>query len=196
MENVKEEGIEPSEDQPVSDVESEPDKLESSKEDTPEVETPKEAPKKPGRPAAKKPVVAPEASTEPEAPRLEPTVTDDAKLETEEEDYLRQYQYRKNTKPGSKGSDPQPGSRAAIMKAKLLKQEKVRIMVFRPKGESRDMFHTVNLNGYRLDFPKQQYLTLPQQITDTIEESQASTDEALERQLITGNEDKEAKLQM
>ena len=97
----------------------------------------------------------------------------------EEGDYLRKYQYRKGTVRGSVNSDPQPGSKAAAMKARLLKQEVVSIFVPRTDGESPSILGTVNLNGYRLDFPKQAYINLPMQVAKVLMGSLAQTEEAI-----------------
>ena len=107
------------------------------------------------------------------------------------EDYLRQYQYRKDTVLGSPQSDPQPGSKAERMKKALLKQPRVRIIVPRPQGE-KNIEHSVTLNGYRLDFPKNQYLDLPQQIADVIMNAQQQTEAAIARGQIAGDARKES----
>lgn len=99
---------------------------------------------------------------------------------TEEvEDYLRQYQYRKGTVPGSPESDPQPGSKAEVMKRKLLRQRRVRTIILRAMGEHKSIKSSVTLNGYRLDFPKNRYLDLPEQISQIIIDSQQQTEEAI-----------------
>ena len=122
--------------------------------------------------------------TEPEAP----------KGVSEGGDYLRQYQYRKQTKFGSKESDPRPDSKAATMKAKLLKQRRVRVLVPRRDGESKNIPQSVTINGYRLDFPKGVYVEVPEQIADMITESFNQTQEAIQTREIAGNSDKEAAL--
>jgi len=123
----------------------------------------------------------------------EEETTDEVEEELKEEgpvDYLRQYQVRKGAVMGSKKSDPQPGSKAEIIKAKLLAQPKVRILIPREKKESKTFLATVNLNGYRLDFPKQAYVDVPSQVADVLMQSQEQTDMALERDLISASEDK------
>lgn len=107
------------------------------------------------------------------------------------EDYLRPYQYRKGTLLGSPESDPQVGSKAELMKKALLKQPRVRILIPRPQGE-KNIEHSVTLNGYRLDLPKNQYLELPQQIADVIMDSQQQTEAAISRGQIAGDARKEA----
>ena len=105
---------------------------------------------------------------------------DDKDLEPEAKgDYLRQYQIRKNAKPGSLKSDPQKGSKAEAMKAHLLAQPTRTILVNRPDGEDKKSVGTVNLNGYRLDFPKEVYLELPVQVADVIQDSQGQTRKAI-----------------
>jgi len=112
----------------------------------------------------------------------------------EPEDYLRQYQYRQNTIPGSKESDPIEGSRAAVMKEILLKQPKTRIIVMRGIREDSSIKQSVTLNGYRLDFPKQVYIEVPEQIAKIIMESQEQTDQAIARDQIGGDKKKEEAL--
>lgn len=109
----------------------------------------------------------------------------------EPDDYLRQYQYRKATVKGSKASDPQPGSKAEIMKAELLRQPRIRMLIPRPFGEDKGILHTVNLNGYRLDFPKGAYVDMPEQIANVLAESLDQTNAALEFKRIDGNQSKE-----
>src|SRR3990167_8671475 len=100
---------------------------------------------------------------EEEEPRLESS-EETSHAQKEAGDYLRQYQYRKQTKFGSPDSDPQPGSKAEIMKAVLLKQPRVRIYINRDPGEDPSVKKSVNINGYRLDLPKATYIELPKQI--------------------------------
>ena len=109
-------------------------------------------------------------------------------------DYLRQFQYRKRTKPGSKQSDPAPGSKAELMKERLLKQDKVRVYIPRQNNEGRNVKLSVNLNGYRLDLPKQTYVEVPKQVAEVIIESQRQTDDAIERMQILPESDKEKAL--
>lgn len=107
------------------------------------------------------------------------------------EDYLRRYQYRKQTVPGSVDSDPPKGSKAETMKASLLSQEKVRIIIPRVGGEDPTVKLSVTLNGYRLDLPKQAYVELPQQIAEIIMDSLNQTDAAILRGQISGSRSKE-----
>lgn len=107
------------------------------------------------------------------------------------EDYLRQYQYRKQTVFGSKDSDPQPGSKSDIMKKHLLASPRVRMFIPRPEGEDKSILQSVTLNGYRLDLPKNAYIELPEQIFNVLKESLAQTEIALDQNRISGNKQKE-----
>lgn len=140
-------------------------------------------------PETEKEEEAPSASEEEVEPKLESSETEAPAPVVE--DYLRQYQYRKDTKPGSIDSDPQPGSKAAIMKAKLLAQHRVRIIIPRGQGEPKSIDHSVNLNGYRLDFPKNVYIDMPTQIADVIMDSQQQTEAAIVKGQISGDKSKE-----
>ena len=119
---------------------------------------------------------------EPEPARLVPQ--DESKLEAPapavaevpkaDPDYLRQYQYKSvNNVPtvGSRLTDPDPGSKAELMKKHLLSQEKVNIFI--PKAETEDpkIKLSVTLNGYRLDLPKNVYLQVPFNVAEVIRES-------------------------
>lgn len=115
-------------------------------------------------------------------------------VEEEPEDYLRQYQYRQGAEPGSEASDPQPGSKAEVMKKKLLKQPRISTFIPRPPGEDPDIYQSVTLNDYRLDLPKDTYLELPKQVAETIRESHKQQAVALRQELIAGNKEKEAAL--
>lgn len=126
-------------------------------------------------------------------PRLEPPSEKVSKA-GEDEDYLRQYQYRKQTVPGSPASDPQPGSKAEIMKRTLLKQERYRVFVPRRENEDPKLKLSVTLNGYRLDLPKQTYLELPKQIVEVIMDSLQQTESAILRGQISGDSKKEKAL--
>lgn len=97
----------------------------------------------------------------------------------EEVDYLRKYQYRKDAVFGSVASDPIKGSKAERQKRILLAQPRVRMIVPRKQDESPKVLYTVNINGYRLDFPKNDYIDVPKQIADVIIDSQKQTDTAL-----------------
>src|SRR5204863_9819363 len=94
--------------------------------------------------AKKKQVEVTEAKLEREVPATPAPVENEDRLKSPsveetkpvaEVDYLRQYQYRKQTPFGSKLSDPMPGSKAAQMKAILLAQPRVRIFVPRDGKE-------------------------------------------------------------
>lgn len=121
-----------------------------------------------------KPEEKPEEEPEP------PKVT--AKVKTPSKapflDYLRKYQYRQNTVTGSPQSDPMPGSRAEKIKKILLTQPKVRIMIPKPESEKGYFPHSVTINGYRLDLPKNVYLDVPEQVADMVLNAQKQTQEA------------------
>ncbi len=109
-----------------------------------------------------------------------------------EKDYLQKYQYKKQTPFGSKATNPAPGSKKDRMKQKLLKQPKVRIIIPRFSKEPRHIKFSVNLNGYRLDLPKQAYIEVPEQVAKVIMKSQKQTDEALEFRRLDGDTASEA----
>jgi len=127
---------------------------------------------------------------EPVEPRLEVAPEPEVK-KVEEVDYLRKYQYKKQTKFGSPESDPAPGSKAEIMKKQLLAQPKYSIFIPLEQGQDSSVKLSVTLNGYRLDLPKQVYLELPSQISEVIMESLRQQTEALKPYRIDGNKDKE-----
>ena len=100
-----------------------------------------------------------------------------------DDDYLRQYQFKKvNDKPtiGGIETDPDTGSKAEKMKKALLEQPRVSIMIPRPEGENLSVTLSVGINGYRLDFPKQTYLSLPEQVAGVIMDSQKQLTAALQ----------------
>jgi hypothetical protein len=134
-----------------------------------------------------------EKITAEEPERLE-SKEEELPADEEDGDYLRKYQYRKQCKPGSKASDPQPGGKAAIMKKQLLAQPKVTLFVPRHEGEDPSIKLSVNINGYRLDLPKQTYLEVPQQVAEIIKESLGQTEAAIARNQIAGNKEKEKAL--
>jgi hypothetical protein len=127
------------------------------------------------------------ASKKPERIKSE----DGPAYEPVEGDYLQKYQYRKQTEFGSVASNPQAGSKAEKMKKHLLAQKTVRMMIPLEKGDDHKFPHTVNLNGYRLDFPRNKYIDLPEQIADLIQESFGQTEEALNRFRIDKGNEKE-----
>lgn len=120
-----------------------------------------------------------------------------AKLENEEElqeepekvedDYLQKYQYRKQTIFGSVGSNPQAGSKAEIMKKNLLSQPKVKILIPKPEGMKGNQTHSVGINGYRLDLPMDEYVDVPQQVADLLQDSLKQTRVAIETGQISSN---------
>jgi len=163
----------------------------------------KEAKLKPAKePKERKPRAEKEEKKEKE---VEPRLTDtgaevgDLPVEGKPEpgepvDYLRPYQYRKQTEAGSVESDPAPGSKAATMKAFLLSQPRVRMLIPRPQGEKSSIKQSVNLNGYRLDLPKDTYVEVPLQIAEVLGESLKQTNAALQVNRIDGDTAKERAL--
>ena len=133
-------------------------------------------------------------SEQEEEGRLKPKDDEEEKEEGQSSapaDFLRQYQYKKvngNPMVGGPLTDPDPGSKAAVMKAFLLAQERVSIFIPRVEGENPRVTLSVNLNGYRLDLPKQTYLQLPKQIAEVIMESQKQQVQALQPYLINRDE--------
>ena len=148
-------------------------------------------PKGSGKSAAtNKPATPPKLKSETTSPRLKAKPQELPEVE-EEKDYLRKYQVRKQTKSGSIDSDPAKGSKAERMKKFLLSQDKVRMLIPRQANEDKSIAHTVTLNGYRLDFPKDAYVEVPLQVAEVLAESLKQTNIALSQNLIDGKEKKE-----
>jgi|GEM_PF-2858134 len=127
-------------------------------------------------------------------------VEDDVEYEEEsgDGDYLRQYQYKKvNNRPmtGGELTDPDKGSKAERMKAALLEQESVTMLIPLPEGTDPKIPYSVSLNGYRLDFPTNTYIQVPKQVAEVISEANNQTRVALEQFKIGGNKKKEDALQ-
>lgn len=136
-------------------------------------------------------------------PRISSKKVAEARLEAPSEelpsgepvgDYLRQYQVRKQTKDGSPESDPQPGSKAEKMKNFLLSQIRVRMFIPQAPGFNKSVKQDVTLNGYHLQFPRNAYVDVPQQVADVLAESLQQTEVALSQNLIGGNKEKESAL--
>lgn len=135
----------------------------------------------------KEEVVEPVLEKKVKAPKklvMEDLTSEEEEVEKDEADYLQKYQYKKSAEFGSKKSNPQPGSKAEKMKMELLSQPKVRIVITRKPQEDKGIRASVTLNGYRLDFPKQVYLDVPEQVAKVIMDSQQQTEFALERNKI------------
>ena len=135
---------------------------------------------------------APKARSSRTPAKLAPKA-EEAEEPEEDPDYLRQYQYKKvagKIYVGGDLTDPDRGSKAEIMKKALLKQRRVRVLVPRAPGEHKSVLMTVNLNGYRLDFPKNTYVEMPEQVANVIMNSQEQTDRALQTSLIDSDKDK------
>ena len=141
------------------------------------VKAPKLAPQEPKKlepQVPSSPVQEPEKLVPQDEPKLEPPAPAVAPAPVVDPDYLRAYQCKKvdnNPTWGGKSTDPDPGSKAEVMKKNLLSQE--RVSIFIPKAETEDpkIKLSVTLNGYRLDFPKNVYLQVPLQIAEVIRES-------------------------
>lgn len=115
----------------------------------------------------------------------------DSESEEEEKvsevDYLQKYQCKKvngNPVVGGKISDPEPGSRAENMKKVLLKQPRVRILI-NADGKDKGFPLSVNLNGYKLDLPRNTYIDVPEQVGEVVRKSQQQRIEALEQKQVT-----------
>lgn len=88
-------------------------------------------------------------------------------------DYLRQYQYKNVENQPTVGgvlTDPDPNSKADRMKKNLLSQPRVNTFIPRAEGESNLVKFSVNLNGYRLDLPKNDLIEVPLQVAELIGE--------------------------
>ena len=117
---------------------------------------------------------------------------DEDDAEDSEGDYLQKYQYGKDKPLGHPSTNPQAGSKAEKMKQSLLAQPKIRMLIPVIEGSSPEIPYSVNLNGYRLDFPTNTYVDVPEQISDLVRASHNQTEVALSRDRI--GKDKEDKL--
>lgn len=111
-----------------------------------------------------------------------------------DEDYIRQFQYKKvNNTPQIGGvlTDPDKGSKAEIMKAALLTQRRISILIPLESGASPKVPYSVTMNGYRLDLPVQQYIDVPEQVAEKIRDANNQTIAALSRDRIDGDSAKE-----
>ena len=126
--------------------------------------------------------------------KLRSTTEEVPVADAKEEDYLRQYQYKKQAAFGSVASNPSVGTKAFEMKKKLLMQPRVMLMIPREMSEDPSIKQSVTLNGYRLDLPKQTYIEVPKQVFEVLKESLNQTEAALSRGRIDGNDKKEAAL--
>lgn len=104
-------------------------------------------------------------------------------------DYLRKYQCKKITVDGKtwhaiggERTDPDKGSRAERMKAGLLKQIKISTIIYPEPGSNVGIPFTVNLNGYRLDLPRNTYIEIPEQIANVVRKSQQQKIDAVEKE--------------
>jgi hypothetical protein len=74
---------------------------------------------------------------------------------------------------------PATGSKAEIMKRKLMAQQKVPIMIPLSPGESVGSTYPAILNGYRLNIKKGTYVHVPLQVARVVMRSQQQTQEAI-----------------
>jgi len=138
-----------------------------------------------------------EDELEEEPERLSSKEEKEEKVFPEEEDYLRQYQYKKvNNVPqvGGKLTDPDKGSKAETMKAALLKQPRVHTLIPLDPGSNPKVPYSVMLNGYRLDFPVNSYIYVPQQVAEKIVQANNQTIAALGQYRVDGDAKKEENL--
>ena len=141
------------------------------------------------------PVVEPERLT-PKVDKIEASIEAPVKVKSSE-DYLRPYQYKKvndRIQTGGALTDPDKGSKAEVMKKNLLLQDKVKVLIQVESGSDPKVPFTVNLNGYRLDLPRNTYLEVPQQVAEVIMTSQQQTLAALDQFKISRNRDIESAL--
>ena len=75
------------------------------------------------------------------------------------------------------------------MKEQLLKQKRVSILIPQSGGDA-NIPASVNLNGYRLDFPTNTYIDVPEQIAEIIRNSNDQTIAALNQYRIGGDSKK------
>lgn len=128
-----------------------------------------------------------EEEDEEPAPKLrsKAEMQEDESHADQESDYLRKYQYKKvNNIPmlgsvGGEQTDPDPGSKAEVMKNFLLKQPRVTVMIPLDPGSDPKVLHSVTRNGYRLDFPSNTYIEVPVSIAEMIRDSNNQTLAAL-----------------
>ena len=109
------------------------------------------------------------------------------------QDYLRQYQYKREMPLGHADSDP-TGGKPLAMKNQLLGQSKVRVMIPVDSGSDPSVPFSVQLNGYRLDLPRNQYIDVPQQVAEVIMASHKQTLQALDMFKVSGDKRKEEAL--
>lgn len=107
------------------------------------------------------------------------TSDEEPAAQEEETDYLRKYQYKKDLPIGHPNTDPDKGSRAIKTKAGLLKEPRIRMMIPSESKEDRKVAQSVCVNGYRLDYPKQTYVTVPESVAKLLSDSLEQTEEAL-----------------
>lgn len=152
--------------------------------------------KKVTKSTAKEPVETPERLTRTSGTGDESNL-ENANIVSEEdieEDYLQKYQYMREKPLGHFDSNPKAG-KALIMKTNLLSQPKVRVMIPVDSGSDPSVPFSVQLNGYRLDLPRNQYIDVPEQVAEIIMFSNNQTLAAINNPLkISGNKAKETAL--
>jgi len=117
--------------------------------------------------------------------------------ESQEVDYIRKYQYKKvdgNPTVGGAHTDPDVGSKAEAMKKFSLEQPKIRMIVPAQEGGDSKVPLSVNLNGYRLDFPRNTYIEMPENFATVVMESQRQQEDALKPFQIEKDSDKDIAL--
>ncbi len=131
------------------------------------------------------------------APKLKSKAQVEDELESGEdkdEDYLQQFQYKKvNNIPtiGGPLTNPDAGSKAEKMKAHLLSQKRISVLVPLDPGSDAKVPYSVTLNGYRLDIPVNTYIELPEQVVELIRQSNNQTVAALNQFRTDGNKGKQ-----
>lgn len=109
-----------------------------------------------------------------------------------EKDWLQKYQVRTIAGQQIQGgvqSNPAVGSDAENMKKLMLAGPKIRMFFPLVNGEAKSSMQTVNINGYRLDFPKQAYVDVPELAANVLMESLQQTEAAVNSFRIAGDEE-------
>jgi hypothetical protein len=96
----------------------------------------------------------------------------------------------KKRAPAAQTGSTENLGKAAVMKRKLEKQEKVAIMVPLAPGEREGSTISVILNGYRMNIRKGSYVHVPKQVAQVIMESQQMTEEAIQNYFAMDNNGK------
>lgn len=107
----------------------------------------------------------------------------DEGAEDEEKDYLLKYQYGRELPLGDPRSNP-TGGKSLHMKNMLLAQPRVRVLIPVDSGSDASVPFSVNLNGYRLDLPRNTYIDVPEGVADVIMNSHNQTERAVNQMRI------------